>query len=228
MFPALIPLLIKGGAAIGSSLLGSKLAKSKPSKLEQQQLDQANTLGQRGMEVSRNLFDMGQPAVQQPVDYWSSILSGDRSRITSAMGPELSRIGEGYQQAAKTSAALNPRGGPTPDFLAQQPYSQQRDITTLFQQARPQAAQQLAGTGSNLLANAINALYGSTNAGRSILDFEQQRRARDREAGTSIGKGIYDIFFPATGGGLSDILGGIFGGGTPRRTTVQSPSPGSR
>lgn len=198
----------------GSTLLGSKLAKSKPSPLEQQQVERANVAGERGQAISGNLFDMGMPATQQPLDYWASILSGDRSKATSALAPEINRIGEGYQTAAQTSAALSPRGGPTPDFLAEAPYQQQRDVSTLFQQARPDAAKQLAGSGSNLLANAINALYGSTAAGRDVLNFEQQRRTRDREAGTSIGKSIFDIFFPAQGqSGLADALGGLFGGG---------------
>ena len=236
ILPAL-PHIIGAASTIGAGALGSKLSKSKPSPLEQQQLDRSAKEAdlslaerQRGSEMSRNLFDMGQPAVQQPLNYWASILSGDRSKITSAMGPELSRIGGGYQQAGQTSAALNPRGGPTPDFLSQQPYNQQRDISTMFQQARPQAAGQLAGTGSNLLANAIASIQGSTGAGRDILAYEQQRRQSDREAGAGIGRSIYDIFFPAQGqGGLGSILGDIFGGGTPtsqRRTTVQSPSGG--
>ena len=203
--------LITGGGLFGASLLGSKLAQSKPSSLEQQQLDQIAKTSQRGQQTSTNLFDLGLPAAQQPIDYWSAILSGDRSKMTSAMGPELSRIGEGYQAAAKTSAALNPRGGPPPDFLSQQPYNQQRDVSTMFQQARPEAAKQLSGAGSNLIANATTALNSSTAAGRSILDYEQQRRERDREAGAGIGKSIYDIFYPANGQpGVASTLGDIF------------------
>jgi hypothetical protein len=189
--------------------------------MEQQQLDRANQSGERGAAMSQNLFDLGQPATQQPLNYWSSILTGDRSKMTSAMGPEISRIGEGYREAAKTSAALNPRGGPTPDFSTQAPYNQQRDVSTMFQQARPQAAGQLAGTGSNLLSNAINALYSSTSAGRDVLNYEQARRQLDREAGAGIGKTIYDIFYPARGqDGLAKTLGDIFktkGGSTAER-----------
>ena len=223
---ALLPAIIGAGATAGSTILGSKLAKSKPSTLEQQQLERANRAGERGEAISQNLFDLGMPAARQPLDYWGSILSGDRSKMTSAMGPELSRIGEGYQQAGQTSAALNPRGGPTPDFLSQAPYQQQRDVSTLFQQFRPQAAQQLSGAGSNLLANAINSLYGSTAAGRDVLNFESQRRDREREAGGAIGKSIYDIFYPAQGQqGLASTLGDIFGGGTYRRPSVQVANP---
>ena len=222
LLAALLPSIIKGGAMVGSSILGSKLSKSKPSLLEQGALDRTDAAGKRGAEMSTNLFDVGMPAVRQPVDYWSSILSGDRSRATSAMGPEISRIGEGYQAAGQTSAALNPRGGPTPDFLSQQPYNQQRDISTMFQQARPDAAKNLAGTGSNLLANSINALYSSTAAGRDILNFEDARRKRDREAGSGIGKTTYDLFYPANGqGGLASVLGDIFKkGGTTERLGI--------
>ena len=216
-----IPEIISAGASIGSSLLGSKLAKSKASPLEQQQLERANVAGERGQQISSNLYDMGLPATQQPMNYWSSILSGDRSKMTSALAPEINRIGEGYQAASQASAALNPRGGPTPDFLANAPYQQQRDVSTLMQQARPGAATQLAGTGTNLLANAINALYGSTAAGRDVLNFEQQRRARDRDAGGKIGQSIFDMFYPAQGqAGLASVLGGLFGGGSKGGSTT--------
>lgn len=208
---SLMPAIIGAGATVGSTVLGSKLAKSKPSALEQQQLERANQAGERGMQLSSNLFDLGMPAVQQANNYWSSILAGNKGEATSALAPEANRISDGYREAARTSAALMPRGGPTPDFLAQQPFQQQRDISTLFQQARPQAAEQLSGSGSNLLANAINAIYGSTAAGRDVLNYESDRRTRDREAGASIGKTIYDIFYPAQGqGGLASVLGDIF------------------
>ena len=72
---ALLPAIISAGASVGSTVLGSKLAKSKPSVLEQQALGQAQQAGERGADISRNLFDMGQPAIQQPLNYWSSILS---------------------------------------------------------------------------------------------------------------------------------------------------------
>lgn len=228
-----MPFLIPIGAAVASSVAASKLAKSKPSQLESQALTRSNQEAdlalaerKRGAAMSQNLFDMGMPATRQPIDYWSSLLSGNRAQMTSAMGPELSRIGEGYQAAARTSAALMPRGGPTPDFLSQQPYNQQRDVSTMFQQQRPGAATQLAGAGSNLLANSINSLYGSTSAGRDVLNFEQARRERDREAGAGLGKTIYDLFYPAQGqGGLASMLGDIFGGGTSRRSTVQTALP---
>ena len=72
-------------------------------------------------------------------------------------------------------------------------------------------AGQLAGTGSNLLSNAVASIQSSTGAGRDILAYEQWRRDRDREAGAGMGKTIYDIFYPAQGGGgLAEILGDIF------------------
>lgn len=222
---ALLPAIIGGGAAVGSTVLGAKLAKSKPSPLEQQTLEQTQQAQQRGSELSRNLFDLGQPSTQAPMNYWASLLRGNRSGMTSALAPEVQRIGEGYKTAAQTSAALQPRGGPTPTFLAEAPYQQQRDVSTLFQQARPQAAEQLASSGSNLIANAINALYGTTAAGRDILGFEQRRREQERAAGKDIGSGIYELFYPSKGQpGLGSILGDIF---KTKPTIGDSPMPGT-
>lgn len=230
----LAPLAIKAGAMIGSSLLANKLSKSKPTKTEQTVLDQtgkAQSLGltnaQSTTTAANNLIGMGTQTYQPVINYWSSILSGNRGLATSALAPEILRIGEGYDAAARTSTALSPRSGPTASFLAEQPFQRQRDVSTLMQTARPQAATSLLGAGrditsagTGLLSGATNSLLASTAAGREILNSEEARRKIEAENGRSMGAGLFDIIrkygFPAIdkifksggGGGGGSIFSG--------------------
>lgn len=216
-----MPFLIPAGIAIGSSILGSKLAKSKPTPLESQALGQTSQAGQLGIQTGQSLLpesaalrqrgagllDTAAQTAYPTANYWSTLLSGNRAGMTSLLAPELNRQAQGYQQAAQTSAALTPRGGPRADILADQPYQQQRDASTLFQTLRPQAASGLLDTsktiagyggqyqqaGSNLLNEAMNSIFGGQGGRNAILNEELNRRYMDRQAGASIGSTIFDI-----------------------------------
>lgn len=212
------PAIIKGGIGIGSSLLGNLLGRAKPSAKENSVLNNAEAVQNTGLTQGKSLLDQGGAATQQPVNYWASLLSGNRGGITSAMGPELLRMGEGYQAAGRTSAALNPRGGPSSDFLSQLPFQQQRDVTSLLQGVRPEAAKSLFGAGNSLLSHGANLLTASTSAGKSILEQQQNMRELEAQRGGAIGKGIFDIlqkygpqiddwFKSRGGGGQTDSVG---------------------
>jgi len=204
-----VPFLIPIAASVGGSLLGNKLAKAGtgPTKTEQGVLSQDAQAQKTGLNAgtamlpqANNLIGMGSGAYQPVLNYWSSILSGNRGAATSAMAPELSRISQGYKTAGETSTALSPRGGPSAEFNAELPFQQQRDVTSLLQGARPAAAKGLLdtgnatfGAGSDLLSHAISAIYGSTAAGRDILANQQNIRAQQKENSKSIGQGLFDL-----------------------------------
>lgn len=211
---ALIPLLVQGGLAVGGSLLSNKLSKAKPTPTEANVLGQDATAQQLGLNTAQNLTATGTPAVTQPINYWASILSNNRGAATSALAPEISRISQGYQTATNTSAALNPRGGPGAEFNAELPFAQQRDITTLLQGARPDAAKNLASTGTNILNSATQSLYGSTAAGRDILNQQQNQKELEAARGKAIGAGLFDLI-NKYGPGISDKVVSILsrGGG---------------
>lgn len=198
--PFAVP-LITAGLGIGSSAVASKLSKAKPSSTESNVLNQDAQAQQTSLNSGQNLIGMGTQASQAPMNYWSSILSGNRSAMTGALAPEISRIGQGYQTAEQTSAALSPRGGPSAEFNAELPFAQQHDITSLLQGARPDAAKSLAGQGSNLLSAGTQSLLASTAAGRDILTSEAERKRLEAERGKSIGTGLFDMIqkygFPA-------------------------------
>lgn len=190
----LAPLATSLAGSAGSSLLGSLMGNVGPTAAQKQVLDQNAEAQSIGLNSGRNLIGMGTQAVQKPLDYWGSILSGNRGMMTSALAPEISQIGQGYSQANKTSAALMPRGGPSAEVQGQMPFQQQRDVSSLFQQARPAAAGALGNLGGSILGQGANALYASTAAGRDILTQQQQMQDANRLRGSSIGAGLFSQF----------------------------------
>lgn len=212
--------------AVGS-LFANKLAKAGtgPTKLEQPVLNQDAQAQKTGLGIGtslapqgQNLINMGAQGYQPVLNYWSSILSNNRGAATSALAPEISRIGQGYQSATQTSTALNPRGGTSAEFNAEAPYAQQHDVSTLLQTARPAAAtsllqgsQSATSAGAGVLSNAVSAIYGSTPAGRDILQQQQQSRAQQTQNSKSIGQGLFDLI-QKYGPQMQSKIGGLFGG----------------
>lgn len=220
------PALIKGGIGLGASLLGSKLAGGTP-KADQSVLDAQNTQMKSGMALSgglqksgSNLIDLAGRSFNPVVDYYSRILNGGKSGLMSTLAPQAGTIGEGYGTALNTISSLTPRGGGRSSLLATLPFQQQKDVTTLFQNERAGAPQALAtaggqasNAGNNLISNSIQAMYGSTSAGRTILDYNAQKRDSDRAAGGKIGKTIFDFLQNLKlGGGGSKGTGTATGG----------------
>jgi hypothetical protein len=157
-------------------------------------------LGKQLAPQGQNLIGMGTSSYQPVLNYWSSLLSGNRGQAASALSPEISRIGQGYKAATDASASLMPRGGTSAEFNAELPYQQQRDVSSLLQTARPQAATNLfntgnaiTGAGSSLLNNAISSIYGSTAAGRDILTQQQQSKAAEQARASAFGKNLFGL-----------------------------------
>src|SRR5262245_52347643 len=231
---------IGAGGVLGASALGNLLGGGpQTTPLQNQVFQQQLEAGRLGMDTARqllpqgqNLLTMGAQQMQSPMNYWSSILSGNRGLATSALAPEISRIGQGYQTAANTSAALMPRGGPSAAFNAELPFAQQRDVSSLLQSARPAAAgsllgaaQNIGGLGSSLLGSGISAIYGATQAGRDIISQQQAAQEAAAKRGEKIGTGLFglinqygmpalDKIFKKTPGGGGTIGTGTLGTGT--------------
>jgi hypothetical protein len=224
MLAPFAPALIKGGIGLGASLIGGKLAGGTP-KGDQSILDANNQAMKDNLAMSGQLRQGGSDLVNLAgrsfnpvVDYYSRILSGGRSGLMSALGPQASNIGMGYQNARNTIASLTPRGGGRSTMMADLPFQQQKDVTSLFQTERAgapagllQAGSQASNAGNNLISNAIQSMYGATSAGRTVLDYNAQKRAADREFGGKLAAPIYDLL---KGLNIGKLGGGSKGSGT--------------
>ncbi|HZM78505.1 MAG TPA: hypothetical protein VFC19_22490 [Candidatus Limnocylindrales bacterium] len=203
--------LIPLGISIGGGLLGGKLlggpSKEQKAVLGQQQDTMAQARRMAGSLEGQggNLLNMAQGAYNPVLDYWTRLLRGG-SQATSVLAPEYAQIGQGYRAANQAASELMPRGGGRASLMQTLPYQQMAQQQGLAQSLRPQAAGQLgqlagsvASAGSSLMSNAIQSLYASTSAGRSILDATQQQREEAGRIGRDISQMLLDQF---EGGGI--------------------------
>lgn len=207
------PLAGSFGLGIGSSLLGSVLGNRSFSPMEQSILSGNLQAANTGLGAGQTAIGMGLPAMRQALGYYSPIVSGNRAAMTSVLSPELAQISNAYGQAQQTSGALSPRGGPSAAFQSNLPWQQAGAVSNLFQGVRPGAAQNLMGAGNQLLGQGVNALYGSTAAGRNILEAEQNLRNLSAQQGRAIGGGLFgqamQYGMPALAKQWPNIFGGM-------------------
>lgn len=218
-----VPLISSGLGALGSWLGGRKGGKA-AGQAEQAGYGQALAAGEYGAgragELApdvTNLLDLAKGGYQPAFDYWSRLLSGDRSEMTSVLAPEIGRIGEGYTQARREVGQFAPRGGGRASTLGEIPFQRARDVSTLFSTMRPLAAQslgQLAGEAGRLgtATGFLEAQFGGMpiSAARAVISPAQQGQQNwwQRIMGGGVGGGQIGTL-------LSSILGaGKKGGGT--------------
>lgn len=196
-----------GKIAVPAAITAGASIFSRPTSQQRQVTGQLSQLGQSATEAANQLrttgtglVNQGTQTLRQPIDYWSKILRGDQGAVTSALSPEISRINSGYE-AGRRQLEMMPRGGGRSELLSQLPFQQARDVQTLTQQARPLAAQQLFGagtqqqqTGSNLMTGSVNQINAATQVGRELLQQQALQRERDIETGRSIAQPIFDWF----------------------------------
>ena len=88
-------------------------------------------------DYQQGLSDFG-PAL----DYWNSILSGNKAQMENAIAPEKDDILSQYRAKRKQLAASGSRSGGTNEAVAQSEFSQAGDVASLLQKLRPQAAKE--------------------------------------------------------------------------------------
>jgi len=200
------------GGVLGG-LLGRSSGKAKTAeeKTGINQLIGAGDIGFQQAEglqpYAQNFLQQGSQTFQPSIDYWTRILSGDRSEITGAVAPEIGRISSGYDQAAKTAGQFAPSGGGRSQLMAELPFRKAQDISTLISGLRPQAAQQLSGIAAQLSQLGLDSeqiiaalLQGIRGGGESLANIGMRSRgitgvgtAMGAQGGAEIGRSIYDM-----------------------------------
>lgn len=122
-----------------------------------------------GLDSGKQGQAQGQQQLGQAGDYWSKLLTGNRSDIMSAMQPEISSVtGQGDAARRQQSALGTSRGGGTNALNQQAQTKEQAQISNMVAGARPQAAQQVANIGTAELSNSGNLLGLGNNAAGNL------------------------------------------------------------
>lgn len=101
-----------------------------------------NSLGSSGAATfgaGQGTVTAGVDALQAPLQYYQSILSGNKPQMESAIAPEKSDILANYR-AKRRKLASGVRGGGTNSAVAGSEFAEAGDVASLLQKLRPQAA----------------------------------------------------------------------------------------
>lgn len=114
------------------------------------------TFGQAGNELTSAGTELtgAESTLLKPLDYYSKLLSGDRAEMMSAEAPEIQTINDQYNQNRQNISKFTPQGGGQTTALSELPFQQSRDVTTLLEKARPDAAQNIEKIAAQQSANA--------------------------------------------------------------------------
>jgi len=202
-----------GGLFGGPSKQQKNLWQEQTNALRQQQ-QIAGQSSQLGTQYS----NMARQPLQQSLNYWQTLLSGNPNAMMSLLQPEVSQYANANNAALQNISQFAPRGGGRTTSLAELPFTQNRNIANMFASLRPQAAGQVGTLGSELGSLGLagygqgNAGYGSAASGY-LSQAQQQQNARELQMWTAskVGAALYDKFKNVDWGNLG---GGGGGGGS--------------
>lgn len=193
--PFLIPListLASGGLAklLGRPSGAERQAQNNLAELTNASKELALNSGRTGMKF----MDAAQGTIAGPKNYFQSIMSGNPGEATTALAPDINRTNQAIQQTTQAQSTLAPRGGGRGESLFNLPYQATGATQSIYNQARPAAAANLAdlgvreaAIGSSALGSAGQFVYGATGGANSQLNAELMRRQREYDIGRSMG-----------------------------------------
>lgn len=136
----------------------------------------------------------GEKDISSASDFWHSILSGDPTKISQVLGPQISSINKQGQERKKTTAEFGNRGGGTNAFMQMADTDTRTGVNDLIGSLTGSAASNLGNLGSNLLSTGVGAHEGAFDMSKIIHD---QNLARWND----IFKSVADVAGPLLMGG---------------------------
>lgn len=134
---------------------------------------------------------VGQNNTTQGSNFFSSLLSGDPTKIGTALAPAISAGQQGAQQQKNSTAQFGNRSGGTNASMQAIDAATRGNITNLVGGAQTGAASTLLSSGSGLLGTALSGYNQQAGLSQQQMQNWQQ-----------------SIF----GGGISDLAAGALGG----------------
>lgn len=164
-----------GAVGAGATLIQNNKAQKNASKLgkEQDRLYgiQADT-ATKLQPYALDFYDRSKTAYDPAAGYYRAVAGGDRSRLMSALSPELSSIGRRYGSLITASRDLNPRGGASASYNTDLAYRAGDEQQALINQERQSAygnLAKLAGVAGTLGAGAAGTSIDAGNSAAGIL-----------------------------------------------------------
>jgi len=211
--PAVIAAGIMGGTSLAGGLMnrGNKKQDQQMMLMQQQQAQRQSSLANTISGFANKQFTMGEPAMQKAMQYYSSLLSGGRGGMQSAIAPEVGMINDNYRGAERGMMARMAPGGVRDNAIADLYRQRTGQIGSLGHTARSGAVQNLGNIGQGLIGNALNAYGAAGNAlsgasgtygdiNRLNMQRQQGRDQMWQGFGTSMGQILLPYLMGQTGG----------------------------
>ena len=201
-----IPLIAQGVGLVGGAIAGKKAQKAAQQRSPEEQVglqgaqQAAGALGTTG----QSMLSEGRPWVQQPANYFQSLLSGDRAKMSQAIAAPTAQI---TQQARGEERGLERSGvrGAARDVAAADIGRRRGSaISGLTTGVQPAAANSLAGLGQQHLATGGQFAGEAGNIYGSLLGQGFTNRKYAREEGGKTGAAIGNLVASA-----GNVLGGV-------------------
>lgn len=210
--------MIQGGLALGSGIAGHYAAKSaaagamQRSPEEQAALARSTALAGPAGQLGQQYSNLALPRVGQALNYYGTLLGGNRAAIRQAVSPELQDIGEAYKGSANQIGRSYLAGGQRDQALAENARGQAGQVSRLLGSVRPMAAQGVGqlGLGAAQVGQQQQYIAGLLNQG--LLQSGFQNRLLGQQAGANAASQWGGLFAR-----LSSALSGV---GTKGKTTV--------
>jgi len=129
--------------------------------------------------------NLGEKDLTASSDFMRGILSGDASKVTSLLSPQISAVKTSAQQNTKTMAENGTRGGGTGAATAKANDTAHSDIVNLIASITGTAASSLGSTGSGLLSAGM---AGNEAGFNQAGDIHAEKMAQFNDLMSGIGK----------------------------------------
>lgn len=200
-----VPWIIKGGSILGGMIAGKKAQSSAMQRSPEEQAALQGAQGAAGTLTTQgqSLIGQGTPMLGQAGNYWQTLLQGNRGAMAQATAGPRAALTDIYRGAEKNLERSGVRGATRDVAAAELGRDRAGQIARLTTGIQPQAAQNLAQVGSELLGTGAPMLGQAGSIWGNLLGQGQQNRVYARGEGEKAGK--------AWGGLIFDILQGTFG-----------------
>lgn len=225
---AAMPYIIQGGTTLAGSLLGKKVAKGAQNSAMKRSPEEAAALagaqgsatglqqgGQSLVKQGQSTVESGLNTLQQPTNYWSKLLGGNRASMAQATAGARGGVTDIYRGAERGLERSGVRGAARDVQKGELNRQRAGQIAGLTTGVQPAAAENLAniGAGTASLGGQISGQGGSMmgaggNIFQNLLGQGMENRQYGRQEGEKAGGGVGSFLFDLIKG-----IGGSFGGG---------------
>ena len=170
---------------------------SNQTKMMQAGQTQAFGAGQQNQAAGKSLFNMGMPATQNAINYYSTILRGNRAAMQQATAGSAAQLTDVYRGAQRGLERQGVRGGEAATANAELNRDRANSIAQLTTGQQGGAAAALGQIGGQATGQAINATGDAGNAFNGVASQAAQQAnyytGNERSDMAGVGQGAGEI-----------------------------------